>query len=187
MLNRFFLNAAVAAASLVSALAAHAAGTVGTTFPAGFPSIEDASLGKPLIGFGAAGPVARTPVIFIHGNNDTPFPTACNPFGSMRAFAQSFADSGYATSELWAIGYEGDQCDLAAQADPTPPSGALRRSSIAHTNAANVPDLRRFVAAVLRFTGAKEVDIVAHSLGVTLTREWLRQDHAHHKVRRFVA
>jgi pimeloyl-ACP methyl ester carboxylesterase len=158
---------------------AGAGGTVGSALPDGFPSIEDTSLHKPLIGFGAAGPVARTPVIFIHGNNDTPFPTACNPYGRMQAFAQYFADNGYSTSELWGIGYEGDQCDLGT--DPT------RRSSIAHTNAANVPDLRRFVAAVLEFTGAREVDIVAHSLGVTIAREWIRQDDAARTVRRFVA
>jgi pimeloyl-ACP methyl ester carboxylesterase len=180
-----------AAAAVVAALGcatAFAAGTVGTTLPDGFPAIEDASLGRPLIGFGAAGPVRRTPVIFIHGNNDTPFPTACNPFfGRMQAFAQFFADSGYSTSELWGIGYEGDQCDLAVQTDPTPPSGQTRRSSIAHSNAANVPDLRRFVAAVLKLTGAREVDIVAHSLGVTIAREWIRQDDAARTVRRFVA
>jgi pimeloyl-ACP methyl ester carboxylesterase len=176
--------AAGLAAALACALAA-AAGTVGTTLPERFAAIEDASLGKPLIGFGAAGPVHRTPVIFIHGNNDTPFPTTsaagavCNPYGRMQAFAQFFADNGYSTSELWGIGYEGDQCDLAG--DP------LRRSSIAHTNAANVPDLRRFVAAVLRFTGAREIDIVAHSLGVTIAREWIRQDDAARTVRRFVA
>ena len=35
--------------------AAQAGGTVGTTLPAGFPVIEDTSLGKPVIGFGAAG------------------------------------------------------------------------------------------------------------------------------------
>jgi len=55
--------------------------------------IEDTSLHKPLIGFGAAGAVTRTPVIFIHGNNDTPFPTACNPFCRVQAFAQYFADA----------------------------------------------------------------------------------------------
>ena len=170
---------ALATCALTAATAAHAAGTVGETLPPGFPVIEDASLGKPLIGFGAAGLVVRTPVIFVHGNNDTPFPTACNRYGRMQAMAQYLADSGYATSELWGLGYQGDQCDLAA--NPT------RRSSIAHTNAANVPDLRRFVLAVLAFTGAKEVDIVAHSLGVTLTREWLRQDDAGRLVRRFVA
>jgi len=82
--------------------------------------------------------VRRTPVVFIHGNNNTPFPTACNPFGSMQALAQFFADSGYSTAELWGIGCKGDQCDLGTE--PT------RRSSIAHTNAANVPDPRRLVA-----------------------------------------
>jgi pimeloyl-ACP methyl ester carboxylesterase len=172
-------NALAALSALCLAVAVQAAGTVGTTLPATFPEIEDTSLHKPLIGFGAAGPVTRTPVIFIHGNNDTPFPTACNPFGRMQAFAQYFADNGYSTAELWGIGYEGDQCDL--------PADQTRRSSIAHTNAANVPDLRRFVAAVLKFSGAKEVDIVAHSLGVTIAREWIRQDDAARTVRRFVA
>lgn len=172
------LATALALAASLGGLA-HAGGTVGTSFPAGFPVIEDASLGKPVIGFGAAGPVTRTPVIFLHGNNDTPFPTACSPFGNARAFAQYLADNGYATSELWALGYQGDQCDL--------PGDQTLRSRIAHTNQANVPDLRRFVAAVLAFTGARQVDIVGHSLGVTLAREWMRQDDAQRNVRRLVA
>jgi pimeloyl-ACP methyl ester carboxylesterase len=50
-----------------------------------------------------------------------------------------------------------------------------------------VADLRAFVRAVLAYTGSFRVDIVGHSLGVTLAREWMRQDHAHHLVRRFVA
>ena len=127
----------------------------------------------------AAGAVRRSPVIFLHGNNDTPFPTDCNPFGRVQAFAQYLADRGYATSELWALGYQGDQCKL--RDDQT------NRSRIAHTVAANVPDLSRFVAAVLAYTGAREVDIVAHSLGVPLAREWMRQEDAYRKVRRFVA
>lgn len=176
---RRILRALLAAAAAALGLAAQAAGTVGNTLPADFPVIVDTSLGKPVIGFGAAGPVARTPVIFLHGNNDTPFPTACNPYGRMQAMAQFFADNGYATSELWGLGYQGDQCDLAV--DPT------LRSGIAHTNAANVPDLRRFVYAVMAYTGAKQVDIVGHSLGVTLAREWMRQDEAARLVRRFVA
>jgi pimeloyl-ACP methyl ester carboxylesterase len=175
------LSTLLAAGAFACALpGAHAQGTVGNTFPADFPVIEDTSLAnKPVIGFGAAGAVMRTPVIFLHGNNDTPFPTDCNRFGRVQAFAQYLADRGYATSELWALGYQGDQCNLTA--DQT------NRSRIAHTVAANVPDLSRFVAAVLAYTGAREVDIVAHSLGVPLAREWMRQQGAYHKVRRFVA
>ena len=175
-----FIQQALVAAALACSALAQAAGTVGTTFPPGFPVIEDASLAKPVIGFGAAGAVARTPVIFLHGNNDTPFPTACNPtYGHMQRLAQYLADNGYSTSELWGLGYQGDRCDV--NADQT------QRSRIAHTNQANVPDLRRFVRAVLAFTGAKQVDIVGHSLGVTLAREWMRQDDVKREVRRFVA
>ena len=165
--------------TFLAAGVAQAAGVVGSNFPPGFPAIEDTSLAASVIGFGAAGPITHTPVIFLHGNNDTPFPTACNPYGNMQALAQYLADHGYSTSELWGLGYQGDQCDLLA--DPT------HRSRIAHTNAANVPDLRRFVRAVLAFTGAKQVDIVGHSLGVTLAREWMRQDEAQPIVRRLVA
>ncbi len=178
-MDRRILRGAAACALALCSLAATADGTVGSSFPPDFPVIEDASLQVPVIGFGAAGKVTRTPVIFLHGNNDTPFPTACNPYGRMQAMAQHLADNGYATSELWGLGYQGDQCNLAS--DPT------YRSRIAHTNAANVPDLRRFVRAVLAYTGAKQVDIVAHSLGVTLAREWMRQDEANRTVRRLVA
>ncbi|MCI0632556.1 MAG: alpha/beta fold hydrolase [Actinobacteria bacterium] len=154
---------------------------VGTSFPPGFPTVVDASLATPVLGFGSSdGPVAHTPVIFLHGNNDTPFPTACNPFyGHVSNVAQYFLEHGYRASELWGLGYQGDQCDLIAT--PT------NRSGVAHSTAANVADLRAFVHAVLEYTGAGRVDIVAHSLGGTLAREWMRQDQAHGLVRRLVS
>jgi len=157
----------------------HPHGLVGTTFPADFPVITDASLRKPVIGFGGSqGRVERVPVIFLHGNNDTPFATACNPFGYIHNLAQFFLDAGYSPRELWGLGYQGDQCDLIA--NPT------NRSGPAHSTVANVPDLRAFVSAVLRYTGARRVDIVAHSLGVTIAREWMRQDFAYRTVRALV-
>jgi pimeloyl-ACP methyl ester carboxylesterase len=171
------------AAIVISTLAtgiAQASGTVGTTLPSDFPVILDASLGTPLLGFGAAGRVRHTPVVFVHGNNDTPYPTACNPYGRMQALAQFLADNGYATSELWGVGYQGDQCDLLT--DPT------IRSSQAHTTLANVPDVGSFIEAVLAYTGAPQVDIVGHSLGVVIVREWLREHpRALRSVRRMVA
>jgi pimeloyl-ACP methyl ester carboxylesterase len=141
--------------------------------------LRDASLGTPVLGFGAAGAVEHTPVILLHGNNDTPFPTLCNPYGNIHSLAQYLADNGYSPSELWGLGYQGDQCDLLAT--PT------NRSGVAHSTLANVPDLRAFVHAVLAYTGARQVDIVGHSLGVTLAREWMREDHASRLVRRLVA
>lgn len=173
------LAAFAAALALVLVPTATAAGTVGTSFPAGFPTISDASLGTPVLGFGAAGAVDRTPVIFLHGNNDTPFPNACNPFGYIHNVAQYFLDNGYNASELWGLGYQGDQCDLATT--PT------NRSGPAHSTVANVPDLDRFVRAVLAYTGAKRVDFVGHSLGGTLVRAWVDANPSmKHVVRRLV-
>lgn len=171
------LTAAAISAGVMAGGASGAA--VGTSFPPGFPTILDTSLGTPVLGFGGAGEVARMPVIFLHGNNDTPYPTACNSFfGDIHRAAQYFVDRGYAPSEVWGLGYQGDQCDLIAA--PT------NRSSQAHTTVANVDDLAAFVAAVLAYTGAKRVDIVGHSLGGTLAREWMRRDHAYRLVRHLV-
>jgi pimeloyl-ACP methyl ester carboxylesterase len=165
---------------LAAAGAARAAGTIGTTFPPGFGTFDDASLGIPVIGFGGAGSATRTPVIFLHGNGGTPYDTGCGMWPArIQAMAQYFADAGYSPSELWALGYQGTQCDLIDH--------PANNSSLEHTNTANVSDLRRFVSAVLTSTGAKKVDIVAHGMGVTLTREWVRQDGAQKLVRRFVA
>jgi pimeloyl-ACP methyl ester carboxylesterase len=168
---RSLLAAAVAALAVVPA--AHAA------FPPGFQVPIDHSLGVPVIGFGGAGPVTRTPVILLHGNNDTPFPTACNPlFGKISDLASYLLANGYAPSDVWALGYQGDQCDLL-------PDNTLR-SGVAHSTVANIPDLDAFVHAVLDYTGAKRVDIVGHSLGGTLARAWMKQTHSEHLVRRLV-
>jgi pimeloyl-ACP methyl ester carboxylesterase len=155
--------------------------TVGTSFPAGFVAGMDASLNKPWIGFGGAGPVTRTPVIFLHGNDDTPFYGGLGRTGvNIHGMAQAFANAGWASSELWALGWQGDQSDQTT-------FGWTKSASAEHSIAANVPDLRAFVASVLAYTGASKVDIVAHGMGVVLAREWVRQDRARQQVRRLVA
>jgi pimeloyl-ACP methyl ester carboxylesterase len=157
-----------------------AARQVGTAFPPDFPVIKNYYLGVPVIGFGA--PRTRdehVPVIFLHGNNDTPFPTACNPFGNIHDMAQYFRDKGYSAGERGGLGYQGDQCDLLK--DQT------LRSGVAHSTAAAVSVLRAFVKAVMEYTETRQVDIVGHSLGVTVAREWMLQDDAYRLVRSLVA
>jgi pimeloyl-ACP methyl ester carboxylesterase len=166
--------------AVLAAGVARAQDVIGAAFPASFPAIEDASLGVPVIGFGAVGSATRTPVIFLHGNGGTPYDTSCGMWPTLiHSMAQYFANAGFSGSELWALGYQGSQCDLIDH--------PVNNSSLAHTNTANVPDLRRFVNAVLVSTGARKVDIVAHGMGVTLVREWVRQYGAQNLVRRFVA
>jgi pimeloyl-ACP methyl ester carboxylesterase len=80
---------------------------------------------------------------------------------------------------LWGLGYQGDQCDTIAT--PT------NKSGWAHSTIANVLDLNRFVEAVLDYTGATRVDIVGHSLGVTLARTWMKALNKGRLVRRLVA
>jgi pimeloyl-ACP methyl ester carboxylesterase len=173
------LGLASAFAPLPAAADPNAATTIGTSLPADFPVIRNSYLGVPVLGFGARGRVEHVPVIFLHGNNDTPFPTACNPFGYIRNVAQYLLASGYRPSELWGLGYQGDQCDLAAE--------ITRKSGVSHSTAAAVPLIRDFVRAVMAYTGSRRVDIVAHSLGVTVAREWMMQDNAYGLVRSLVA
>ncbi len=185
LIRRIAAGIFLALAAAVGAV--QAAGVIGTTFPAGFPTILDASLGVPVIGFDGEGRATRTPVIFLHGNGGTPYSdatTCANLSADIHGMAQYLADNGYSLSELWALGYQGTQCEV----DPV--NGWLipaYNSSFAHTNTANVDDLRRFVKGVLASTGAGKVDIVAHGMGATLAREWVRQDGAQKLVRRFVA
>ena len=175
------LAATLCTLALAAAGAAQAAGTVGSTLPASFATVQDASLGTSVQGFGAAGKAVRTPVIFLHGNGGTPFESACGSHvgPNLQGLAQFFANSGYAPSELWGLAWQGDQCDMV--------TSTANASSLAHSITANVADLRQFVATVLASTGATKVDIVAYGEGVVLAREWVRQDNSVRKVRRFVA
>jgi len=65
------------AGGLASAAPPNKGVTIGTTFPDHFPVIRNFYLGQPVIGFGSdIGGVERVPVIFLHGNNDSPFATS---------------------------------------------------------------------------------------------------------------
>jgi hypothetical protein len=93
--------------------------------------------------FGTPAGVSRTPTVFVHGNTGD----ACN----FSAYAADLLARGWTGDELWSITFReptSSHADMAAQ-------------------------LEAFVANVRRETGAAQVNLVSHSLGVTGTRVWM--------------
>ncbi len=98
----------------------------------------------------------RPPVVFVHGNGGD----ACNFAG----VADHLHREGWPGDALWAITF----------GSFTPSHDAMR------------DQLEDFVGHVLAATGASQVDVVAHSLGVTGVRYWLAEHDRYDAVDRFV-
>jgi pimeloyl-ACP methyl ester carboxylesterase len=152
-------------------------------FAADFRTPTDCEFNFPIGGWGGIRrgyPLRHDPVIFVHGNHSD----AVDWYG----VADQFKRSGYTDQELWAISYNGlgGQVDGAPVICPCPPS----RRAIAYSSRkdvapyaaqggpyaaddVNVPDLYAFINAVLAYTGASHVQLVGHSLGVTVIRKTL--------------
>jgi triacylglycerol lipase len=129
----------------------------------------------PLGGFGGirrGSPITHLPIIFVHGNQAD----AQNWYAVRDQF---MATAGYTEQELWALSYGG----LGYVGGSTPvrhdggesayvqqhPQAAI--SGNPQNNDVNVPDLLAFIDAVREYTGAEQVQIVSHSLGVTIVRK----------------
>ncbi len=129
-------------------------------FPADFPVIRDQLTGNPLSGWGGSGEVQRRPVVFIHGNGTNA--------GSWITFGEYLLDQGYAPSEVWAISY----LDFLG-------------GDSANGNWANLEDIDHFISAVKTYTGSGQVDLICHSLGVTVGRAWLKAYDTYSQVSHF--
>jgi lipase (class 2) len=99
--------------------------------------------------------VVNQPVIFIHGNSDSAVGTG-SPFTGWTASINFFLSQGYKTSELYATTW--------GPADP-----AL--SIYQYHSKEYLTKIRAFIQAVKAYTGAAKVDVIAHSMGVTLARK----------------
>jgi pimeloyl-ACP methyl ester carboxylesterase len=149
-------------------------------FAGDFPRLADDQWGFPLGGFGGlarGSSLGRTPVVFVHGNQAD----AQNWLDVMMQFQN---DAGYTMQEMYALSFNGLGNYYAGVAERTPPT-VLDRDYVAQNPTAlangghgaadddEVPDLCRFVEAVQWYTGSPQIDIVAHSLGVTIARKFM--------------
>ena len=154
-------------------------------FPADFPVLNDCQWPFRLGGWGgikANSPRRHVPVIFVHGNQAD----AENWYLVADQFKK---DAGYSDQEMYAISYNGlgnTYAGLPTCCTPAPESVTYWQNEApapyysfcceggrGAANDPNVPDLYAFIRAVQAYTGSRQVDIVAHSLGVTITRKML--------------
>ena len=99
--------------------------------------------------------VINQPVIFIHGNSDAALGAGTGLTG-WTASINYFATQGYKSSEMYAMTW----------GDANPYLSAYQYHS-----KPNLQAIRAFIQAVKAYTGAAKVDIVTHSMGVTLARK----------------
>jgi pimeloyl-ACP methyl ester carboxylesterase len=146
-------------------------------FAPDFPTLQDSLRSYRIGGFGGLHRRAKlrhTPVVFVHGNQAD----AQNWLSPMLQF-QNLA--GYSLQELYALSYNGLGNYYGGTPIATPPTQEdedyVRQNPMVLSNgghgAANddeVADLCRFIRAVQDYTGSKQIDLVGHSLGVTIAR-----------------
>jgi len=102
--------------------------------------------------------VNNEPVIFIHGNSDKAFGSESGQTGWTNSISY-FLQNGYTQSEVYAITWGPANANLAAQQYHSKPY---------------IERIRAFIQAVKAYTGKSKVDVVSHSMGVTLCRKAIK-------------
>ncbi len=103
-----------------------------------------------------AGQVLRNqPVVFVHGNSDRAVGECTQGPIGWTAVIRQFMAAGYTPAELYATTW--------GPADPEKAGDQVHSSKY-------VQRIRAFMEAVLAYTGAERLDVIGHSMGVTLAR-----------------
>ena len=106
----------------------------------------------------------KIPVIFIHGNSDVAFGRGTTDGyvswqTGFRALATFLSTKGYEKSEMYTTTW-----------GPANPNLAVQN----YHSKEYVTRMRAFVEAVIAYTGAKQVNIISHSMGVTIARKVIK-------------
>eukprot|EP00347_Sterkiella_histriomuscorum_P024524 403330808 len=102
--------------------------------------------------------VTHNPIVYFHGNSDV----AVGTNGKFNGFTKSieyFLSKGYKKSELYITTWGPANKDLA--------------SNQVHSKE-YLEYLRKFTEAVIAYTGAKKINVMGHSMGVTLARRVIK-------------
>ena len=99
--------------------------------------------------------LAHTPIVFVHGNSDSALGTGTALTTGWVASTSYFLSQGYTSAELY-----GTTWGPANEDD----------ASLQTHSRAYVGFTRRFLQAVLAYTGASKIDVISHSMGVTMSR-----------------
>ena len=97
--------------------------------------------------------VTREPIVFVHGNGDR---GVGGTYGGWEATLDAARAQGYGSQELYAFTW-GD--------------ASLAMTAYQYHSEANLTRVRAFLQAVLAYTGASKIDVIGHSMGVTLARK----------------
>lgn len=131
------------------------------------------STSTPYGGFGGGNCTARkTPVIFLPGNGDPAKNWDFPPSTGVPSVYETFKAAGYNDCELFGVDY-------------LTPDERETGLTAYHTRA-RAELIADFILDVLAYTGANDVDVISHSLGVTQGLEALRQFGLRSRVRRFI-
>ena len=158
------LNATAAKAGHQFAHGEQSAGAA-KRFASDFTPIKDSEWGFDVGGFGGETRGKKlnfNPIVFVHGNgvDATFWDIATEVPPSTLNVRNYFRARGYSDQELWGLSYNG--------------SGCSNTVTCGTANDINVPDVYGFIEAVRAYTGSKKVDVVAHSLGVTVVRKAMK-------------
>jgi len=103
--------------------------------------------------------ISKEPIIFFHGNSDHAIGNQGDQFNGFTDTITYLLSQGYKESELYITTWGPANTQLASQQ---------------YHSYEYISYLRNFTEAVLKYTGAKKVDVIAHSMGVTLARKVIR-------------
>ncbi|GMT23056.1 hypothetical protein PFISCL1PPCAC_14353, partial [Pristionchus fissidentatus] len=99
--------------------------------------------------------IDRQPVLFVHGNSDSALHYSDLATGWTKS-VEHFKEKAYTSAELYGLTYGARDINLSLQNSIT---------------CRNLLGLRRFIEAIIEYTEADKIDVVAHSMGVTLARK----------------